>query len=137
MKHLLLILATMAAMLFAACAADRPEQEAGSNGMPGSWSTDPIGFEVSDSAGSDTLAPPPMLTRAPQNEATLTTVQTSGFGVFAARTGAHKYANSSISSNFMSNEKIYYQGSSWRYDLTKYWPNGDDGADECKESEGR
>lgn len=130
MKHLLLILATMAAMLFAACAADRPEQEAGSNGMPGSWSTDPIGFGVSDSAGSDTLAPPPMLTRAPQNEATLTTVQTSGFGVFAARTGAHKYANSSISSNFMSNEKIYYQGSSWRYDLTKYWPNGDDGANE-------
>lgn len=130
MKHLLLILATMAVMLFAACAADRPEQEAGSNGMPGSWSTDPIGFGVSDSAGSDTLAPPPMLTRAPQNEATLTTVQTSGFGVFAARTGAHKYANSSISSNFMSNEKIYYQGSSWRYDLTKYWPNGDDGANE-------
>lgn len=130
MKHQLLILATMAAMLFAACAAERPEQEAGGNGMSGSRNPDPIAFGVSDSTSTDTLAPPPMLTRAPQNEASLTTVQTSGFGVFAARTGAHKYANSSISSNFMSNEKIYYQALSWRYDLTKYWPNGEDGADE-------
>lgn len=130
MRHQLLILATMAAILFAACAAERPEQEAGSNGMSGSWTPDPITFGVSDSTSTDTIAPPPMLTRAPQNEATLTTVQASGFGVFAARTGAHKYANSSISSNFMSNEKIYYQASSWRYDLPKYWPNGEDGADE-------
>ena len=130
MRHQLLILATMAAILFAACAAERPEQEAGSNGMSGSWTPDPITFGVSDSTSTDTIAPPPMLTRAPQNEASLTTVQASGFGVFAARTGAHKYANSSISSNFMSNEKIYYQASSWRYDLTKYWPNGEDGADE-------
>jgi hypothetical protein len=130
MRHQLLILATMAAILFAACAAERPEQEAGSNGMSGSWTPDPITFEVSDSTSTDTIAPPPMLTRAPQNEASLTTVQASGFGVFAARTGAHKYANSSISSNFMSNEKIYYQAPSWRYDLPKYWPNGEDGADE-------
>lgn len=130
MRHQLLILATMAAILFAACAAERPEQEAGSNGMSGSWTPDPITFGVSDSTSTDTIAPPPMLTRATQNEATLTTVQASGFGVFAARTGAHKYANSSISSNFMSNEKIYYQASSWRYDLPKYWPNGEDGADE-------
>lgn len=130
MRHQLLILATMAAILFAACAAERPEQEAGSNGMSGSWTPDPITFGVSDSTSTDTIAPPPMLTRAPQNEASLTTVQASGFGVFAARTGAHKYANSSISSNFMSNEKIYYQAPSWRYDLTKYWPNGEDGADE-------
>ena len=129
MRHQLLFMATMAAMLFAACAAERPEQEAGSNGMSGSWDPDPIAFGVSDSTCSDTIAPPPMLTRAP-NEATLNTVQTSGFGVFAARTGAHKYANSSISCNFMSNEKIYYQGSSWLYDLPKYWPNGEDGADE-------
>lgn len=117
-------------MLFAACAADRPEPEGISHGMSGSWSTDPIAFGVSDSTRSDTIAPPPMLTRTPQNEATLDKVQTSGFGVFAARTGAHKYANSSISSNFMFNEKIYYESSSWRYDLTKYWPNGEDGADE-------
>lgn len=130
MRHQLLILATMAAILFAACAAERPEQEAGSNGMSGSWTPDPITFGVSDFTSTDTIAPPPMLTRAPQNEATLTTVQASGFGVFAARTGAHKYANSSISSNFMSNEKIYYQAPSWRYDLPKYWPNGEDGADE-------
>ena len=130
MKHQLLILATMAAMLFAACAADRPEQEAVSNDMSGSWGTDPIAFGVSDSTCSDTVAPPLMLTRTPQNMGDLASLQADGFGVFAARTGAHKYANSSISSNFMSNEKIYYQSSSWRYDLTKYWPNGEDGADE-------
>lgn len=131
MRYPLLIMATMAAMLFAACAADRSEPEATARGgMSGSWSTDPIAFGVSDSTAGDTIAPPPMLTRSPQNEGTLATVQTSGFGVFAARTGAHKYANSSISSNFMFNERIYYQSASWRYDLTKYWPNGEDGADE-------
>ena len=47
-----------------------------------------------------------------------TSLQTTGFGVFAYQTtGTAAFAEP----NFMYNTKVY--GSSWTYDITKYWPN--------------
>jgi len=63
---------------------------------------------------------------------TTSTLATSGFGVFAYYTGGTAYnayrtqnAVAGHYPNFMYNEKIYSSdgGTTWKYDLTKYWPN--------------
>ena len=44
-------------------------------------------------------------------------------GVFACYTGAVKYDLSSVSPDFMYNQKVTYDGSNWAYSPVKYWPN--------------
>ena len=87
----------------------------------------PIAFGAEDPG--DTTKVSPYLTRAAVNTLDLTLLQSKGFGVFAAHTGLHTYANSSISSNFMHNQKVTYSSSNWTYSPIKYWPNVEDGSD--------
>jgi len=129
MRKNLLILAMPIVLLMVGCAeedASRDPQVNGSamvKGMPIDFGTDDAG---------DTTRISPYLTRANVNILNLSGIQTSGFGVFAAHTGLHTYANSSISSNFMHNQKVTYStgsGGHWEYSPTKYWPNGEDGSE--------
>ena len=126
MRKALLILAMPIVLLMVGCAeedASRDPQVNGSamvKGMPIDFGTDDAG---------DTTRISPYLTRANVNILNLSGIQTSGFGVFAAHTGLHTYANSSISSNFMYNQKVTYNTDHWEYSPTKYWPNGEDGSE--------
>lgn len=110
-----LALAAVSALVIAACAEDiSPETAtpaAGSAANPNA-----IVFSVSDSTA---------LTRTATGTIGINELQTQGFGVFAANTGFHKYASSSISSNFMYNEKVSYTDPAWTYSPLKYWPNSD------------
>lgn len=47
---------------------------------------------------------------------------TGGFGVFAYYTDGEPYSENS-KPNFMYNQKVYYDTSSWKYSPYKYWPN--------------
>lgn len=129
MRKELLILAMPIVLLMVGCAeedASRDPQVNGSaivKGMPIDFGTDDAG---------DTTNISPYLTRTAVNTLNLSGIQASGFGVFAAHTGLHTYANSSISSNFMHNQKVTYNtgsGGHWEYSPTKYWPNGEDGSE--------
>lgn len=129
MRKELLIMAMPIMLLMVGCAeedASRDPQVNGSamvKGMPIDFGTDDAG---------DTTRISPYLTRTAVNTLNLSGIQTSGFGVFAAHTGLHTYANSSISSNFMHNQKVTYSsgsGGHWEYSPTKYWPNGEDGSE--------
>lgn len=126
MRKALLILAMPIVLLMVGCAeedAARDPQVTGSAKVKGMA----IAFGAEDPG--DTTKVSPYLTRAAVNTLNLSGVQTSGFGVFAAHTGLHTYANSSISSNFMYNQKVTYSSSNWTYSPIKYWPNGEDGSD--------
>lgn len=58
---------------------------------------------------------------------TTTTLQTSGFGVFATQTDNILYTahnnGSNIVPNFMYNQQVTYSAPSWAYTPLKYWPN--------------
>lgn len=56
---------------------------------------------------------------------TTTTLQGSGFGVFAWQ-GAISPGYSDAAPNFMYNEKISYPSGAWTYSPLKYWPNETD-----------
>lgn len=126
MRKALLILAMPIMLLMVGCAEEDASRDPLVNGsamvkgMPIDFGTDDAG---------DTTRISPYLTRANVNILNLSGIQTSGFGVFAAHTGLHTYANSSISSNFMHNQKVTYHTDHWEYSPTKYWPNGEDGSD--------
>lgn len=53
---------------------------------------------------------------------TTTTLQTTGFGVFAWQ-GAITPGYSDAAPNFMYNEEISYPSGAWTYSPLKYWPN--------------
>ena len=50
----------------------------------------------------------------------------SGFGVFAAYTGLHKYSESDVTSDFMYNDHVTWDSGTgkWGYSPLRYWPNG-------------
>lgn len=53
-------------------------------------------------------------------------LQSKGFGVFAYDQGTTdilSFVKSNIKPNFMLNEKVWHNGSSWIYTPVKYWPN--------------
>lgn len=54
-------------------------------------------------------------------------LKTGGFGVFACYTGLYHYSESSVSSDFMHNQPVWwdYTQSVWDYSPVKYWPNGE------------
>ena len=52
-----------------------------------------------------------------------------GFGVYAYYTDTTAFASyTGTTPNFMNNEKVYSEdgGRTWKYDITKYWPNNND-----------
>lgn len=51
-----------------------------------------------------------------------TGLKAAGFGVFACYTGLRTYTESSVSSNFMHNQPLSWDGQRWAYDPPKYWP---------------
>ena len=57
----------------------------------------------------------------------LATLREKGFGVFACYTGLHRYAESSVTSDFMHNQEVTWDAGHevWTYDPLKYWPNGE------------
>ncbi len=48
-------------------------------------------------------------------------------GVFACYTGDVKYNLSTVTPNYMYNQQVTYDGSTWTYTPVKYWPNTVDG----------
>jgi len=113
------------ALIFFACAEDLKETVPSSSDF--SRGSEAIGF---DATTADTISGSPYLTRTAVGTMTDATLQTGGFGVFAAHTGLHPYASSDISTNFMYNQKVTYNStaSAWTYSPVKYWPNGIDDA---------
>ena len=66
----------------------------------------------------------PNATRAGQaGVMTTTTLQTTGFGVFATYTDASVYDNTTAKPDFMYNQQVTYASAAWTYSPLKYWPN--------------
>lgn len=67
------------------------------------------------------------LTRA-QGEIDASVLQTAGFGLFASYTERLTYENTSVSPDFMYNQKVVStdNGETWVYNPVKYWPNSTD-----------
>ena len=114
MKKYLTLLA--GAMFLTACYNDA-EDIAGKDGYQPS--TNAIAFEVNEDGVENA-------TRASGMVFDDATLQTKAIGVFASYTGKLKYENTTVSPDFMYNQKLAYDGtgSAWTYAPLKYWPNG-------------
>ena len=79
---------------------------------------------VAQAVGFDTyLAGAADVTRAGQEGVmTTSTLQTTGFGVFASLSDNADYT-STIGPNFMYNQEVTYASPGWAYTPLKYWPN--------------
>lgn len=112
MKKVLFFAAT--AMLFAACTSDEVNAPKLAQNAPQA-----VAFETYT----------PAATRAGKaGVMTTTTLQETGFGVFATQqTGGESYSSykngSNLTSNFMWNQPVTYAASAWSYAPLKYWPN--------------
>ncbi len=107
MKRYLILMT--AATLVAACSNDTDEVENGY--VP---SNNAIAFDASTDDG--------LTTRATGEINNQTALQAVSFGVFGSYTGALKYENTTVSSDFMYNQEVKYSGG-WTYRPVKYWPN--------------
>lgn len=108
MKKILFFAAT--ALLFAACSNEE--------------GTAPEVVQAPQAVAFDTYVP--NATRAgTAGVMTTTTLQTTGFGVFAWQ-GLISPGYSDAAPNFMYNEKISYPSGAWTYSPLKYWPNETD-----------
>lgn len=60
--------------------------------------------------------------------ASIDSLHDKGFGVFGCYTGLHTYSESSVSTDFMHNQRMTWDAgnSHWVYDPVKYWP-GEEG----------
>lgn len=67
-------------------------------------------------------------TKAPGEIGSLQALQQEGFGVFASYTGLRRYSESSVSSDFMHNQEVWFNTDAglWEYSPVKYWPNGEE-----------
>ena len=68
------------------------------------------------------------LTRAVGEVNTATKLAETGFGIFASYTGKLKYENTTVSPDYMYNQKVIGEdngsgGYNWVYNPVKYWPN--------------
>lgn len=74
--------------------------------------------------GFDTYTSDNASTRAGQvGVMTTTTLQTTGFGVFATQTDNTTYSNATATPNFMYNQQVTYASPGWTYNPLKFWPN--------------
>jgi len=106
-------------LLLAACAGDGAADDSISLSRSDSAGGSAIFFSIDENSSATNGR---SATRAAGRE-DLSQLKTDGFGVFACRTGKHPYVSSSISWNFMWNQKVEYSGGSWTYSPIKYWPN--------------
>ena len=51
-----------------------------------------------------------------------TDIEADGFGVFASYTGKEHYVNTTVTPNFMYNQKVDKTSGEWSYAPVKYWP---------------
>lgn len=101
----------LAAMLPAGCT---------DNGLPQEQTPlqeEAIAFSVS--TGSDTRAAGEI------DEAALKLVTSTGFGVFASYTRQWRYSTTTVSPDFLCNQRVTWGGEAWTYSPLKYWPNGE------------
>lgn len=110
-KYLTLI---AAAALMAACSNEADQTEEQAVGQP---------IAVTVDEGS--------LTRATGEISTASKLAEKGFGLFGLYTGKLTYENTSVSSDFMYNQKVIGSanatgGFDWTYSPVKYWPNSTD-----------
>jgi hypothetical protein len=108
MKKYLTIIASAA--LLAACSNDADVVD---NGQPTGKA---IAFNMS-------LAANGAQTRAANEINDDAALQTKEFGVFAAYTGHLKYEQTTVSCDYMYNQKVEYKDGKWQYFPVKYWPN--------------
>lgn len=113
MKKKFYLFAAAAVMLMTACSSD----DATSDVTPASQAPMAVGF---DTYLSNT-------TRAVGGQTgvmTTSTLQTTGFGVFAFQTtNTYPAGGTGKTPNFMYNEEVTYGSSVWSYGPLKYWPN--------------
>ncbi len=64
-------------------------------------------------------------TKAAGEISTVEVLRSGGFGVFACYTGLYHYSESSVTSDFMHNQEVSWDGYGWEYTPIKYWPNED------------
>ncbi len=104
MKKILFFAAT--AMLFAACTSDEANAPEVAQNAPQA-----VAFDTYTSSA----------TRAgTAGVMTTTTLQTTGFGVFAQQGASY---TASTGANFMYNQAVTIENSAWTYTPLKYWPN--------------
>ena len=114
MKKIFLFAA--AAALMAACSSEELSYNAPEQTTDG----DAINFSIYT---------PRSVTRAGiPEEITTASLQTgkhasAGFGVFAYYSDGEDYASANTFPNFMYNQQVTYDGSVWKYEPVKYWPN--------------
>lgn len=103
----------MMMLLLASCAKQSQEE--------GSGPQMPISFQASIEISSIPE------TRAPGEISTLSQLIDGGFGVFASYTGLRRYSESSVSSDFMHNQEVWFNTDAglWEYSPVKFWPNGE------------
>ena len=110
MKKYLTLIA--AATLMAACSNEADQTEKQAEGLPIAVTVDEGSF-----------------TRAPGEVWKASQLAEKGFGLFASYTGQMLYENTSVSPDFMYNQKVVGEpggdsdGYSWVYNPVKYWPN--------------
>lgn len=109
MKKILFFAAT--AMLFAACSSDEVNAPKIAQNAPQAVAFDTYMSSATRAGASGVM--------------TTTTLQTTGFGVFAWQ-GAITSGYSDAAPNFMYNERISYPSGAWTYSPLKYWPNETD-----------
>jgi len=108
MKRYLILMT--AATLVAACSNDADEVVNGY--VP---SNNAIAIDASTDDG--------LTTRASGEINTDDNLRAVSIGVFGSYTGALKYENTTVSPDFMYNEKVTYESGKWTYRPVKYWPN--------------
>ncbi len=107
MKKVLFFAAT--AMLFAACTSDEVNAPKLAQNAPQAVAFDTYMSSATRAVGGTT------------DVMTTSTLQTTGFGVFAYQTtGAY---TTTAKPNFMYNQEVTYSSAVWGYSPLKYWPN--------------
>jgi len=122
MKKSYLMLAAAAA-LFAACSNDDGVAEAQKAEQQVAAGEVPVGFDVYVSRGTTRAGATGDLTT--DGTGSTTSLQTTGFGVFAYHTNSDAY-DQTFTPNFMYNQQVTYNSTAtahWEYSPIKYWPN--------------
>lgn len=108
MKKILFFAAT--AMLFAACTSDEANAPEVAKEAPQAIAFDTYTSSATRAVGGTT------------DVMTTSTLQATGFGVFAYQTNG-AYNAASATPNFMYNQEVTYSSAVWGYTPLKYWPN--------------
>ena len=111
MKHPVILLASL--LILASCSHLGQESQSIGNS---------ISFSASVLDGS---------TKATGEIGSLFALRQGGFGVFACYTGLRRYGESDVSSDYVHNQQVSWNGgNAWEYEPVKYWPNSADDVDE-------